>query len=697
MISMDAVLDSFKMIVLLVLVIYVLIFAKKNQLVDTPGWKYIQIGFAFILFGAFLDITDNFESLNSYIIIRDIRVEAVLETIAGYITGLVFLIIGALKWTLGVKRQMEQEFVRQKNQGSSQEHSNSLEENFEKQTSELKKEIAERDRIEDALYFIAQGGWQSDGPDFLKSLVGYLGRKLDMDYVFVDELMEDKVTAKTVALYSMGEFPENIAYPLRGTPCANVIGKTLCCYSSQVQQSFPDDEMLVDMDAESYVGIPLWSSKNEPIGLIAVMARKPIESSQAIEIILQIVAVRAAHEIEKRQEEVQRASLEKRLRHVQKMKAVGQLTGGIAHDFNNILGIVSGNLEIIQSLAPDNKKIVERAEKALNGIKRGTNITRKLQSFSNTDTHKTQVLSVNEYAKNLGGLIKKSITASIIVNYKLSNDLWSILVDPGDLQDAILNLSINARDAMPNGGTLSIETTNKTLDEIYVQQYPGTKAGDYVQITISDTGIGISEDNREKVLEPFFTTKDQTDGSGLGLSMVYGFVQRSGGYLDIQSQVGEGTSIYLYLPRTAEAVLPENKTTKDSSVFPVGTETILIVDDEYALLDVAVIFLETLGYTAITARSGEEALQIIRKTPSLDLLFSDVVMPGEMNGYELAKACRSERPELKIILTSGFTNKHEENLEGANSYMDLLTLNLLAKPYSMLDLAVAVRNILDSE
>lgn len=695
MVSTDIVLECVRAVVLLVLVIYVWNFGRKKQFVVTPGWKYIQFGFVFILFGSFLDITDNFDSLNSYIFIGDTRAEALLETIVGYLTGFVLLTIGVMKWAPGVERLMEQVSVRKKAEETLQEERQNLEENIEKQTSDLKKEIAERDKIEDALYFIAQGGWKSDGPDFLKSLVGYLGKKLEMDYVFVDELMEDKVTAKTVALYSLGEYPENISYPLSGTPCANVIGKNLCCYANQVQQSFPEDEMLVDMDAESYVGIPLWSSKNEPLGLIAVMARKPITSSQSIETILQIVAVRAAHELEKRQEEIQRASLEERLRHVQKMEAIGQLTGGIAHDFNNILGIISGNLEIIQSLATDNIKIYERAEKALSGTDRAANITRKLLGFSKTDTHKIRVISVNEFAKNLGGLIEKSLTASITVHTNLSNDLWPVLVDPGDLQDAILNLSINARDAMPDGGTLSITTANKTLDENYVQQYPGTKVGDYVQIAITDTGIGIPEEIREKVLEPFFTTKDQSDGSGLGLSMVYGFVQRSGGYLDIHSKVGEGTSVYLLLPRVDEEHSPKPETSNNSTGLPVGTETILVVDDENALLDVAASFLETLGYTPITARSGDDALQIIRKTPSLDLVFSDVVMPGKMNGYELAMKGRSERPTLKILLTSGFTKKYEDSVQGEDNYQDLLTSNLLAKPYSLPELAVAVRDILD--
>ncbi|MEH6402497.1 MAG: ATP-binding protein [Sneathiella sp.] len=571
-----------------------------------------------------------------------------------------------------------------------------LEENVEKRTAELKKEIAERDRIEDALYFVAQGGWQSDGSDFLKSLVKYLGEKLAMDYVFVDELLEDNKTAKTVALYSMGEFPENISYPLEGTPCANVIGKTLCCYTRQVQESFPEDEMLVDMDAESYVGIPLWSSENKPLGLIAVMSQGRIEFPQAIETILKIVAVRAAHELERRQEELKRQTLEERLRHVQKMEAVGQLTGGIAHDFNNILGIIAGNLEIIQTLAPDNTQIQVRSENALKGTERAANITRKLLGFSQTDAHKIKVISVNQFAQNLGGFIEKSLTASITVQTKLSEGLWPIKADPGELQDAILNLSLNARDAMPNGGILKIETINETLDTRFLSKQSEAKAGDYVRISITDTGVGIADEIKNKILEPFFTTKNQRDGSGLGLSMVYGFVQRSNGYLDILSRIGQGTTIHLYLPRANNLQnedLEAAETAEVEEKQPNGSETILIVDDEPALLDVAASFLDQLGYTTLTAGNGDQALQLIKDSPKLDLLFSDVVMPGNMNGYELADKSRNARPDLKILLASGFTKK----LEKQDKYFELRTIKLLVKPYNLLEMAKAVRSVFDDE
>jgi len=697
LISSDIVLESIRAIVLLVLVSYMWHFGRKRHFLVTAGWRYIQLGFLLILFGTVLDLTDNFESLNKYYFIGDTPAQALLEKVVGYLAGFIFLTVGVIKWAPSVENLIKQNTIRREAEEALKIERQNLEENVEKRTAELKNEIAERDRIEDALYFVAQGGWQSDSPDFLKSLVNYLGNKLSLDYVFVDELMEDNKTAKTVALYSMGEILENISYPLSGTPCANVIGKTLCCYRHQVQESFPEDAMLVDMDAESYVGIPLWSSKSEPLGLIAVMARTPLKSTQTIETILQIVAVRAAHELEKRQEQKKRKLLEKRLRHVQKMEAVGQLTGGIAHDFNNILGIISGNLEIIQSLAPDNSQIQTRSENALIGTERAASITRKLLGFARTDAYKIKVLSVNKFAKNLGGLIEKSLTASITVQTELSDGLWPVKVDPGDLQDAILNLSLNGRDAMPSGGILKIETKNETLDHQYLSKHPEAKAGDYVRISITDTGVGIAEEIREKVLEPFFTTKGHSDGSGLGLSMVYGFVQRSGGYLDIQSKIGQGTTISLYLPRAVKLQNEDIKPKDDQPNLPHGTETILVVDDEPALLDVAISFLKRLGYTAIPAKNGDQALQLITETPNLDLLFCDVVMPGDMNGYELAIQSRETRPDLKVLLTSGFTDKFEKKLGNKDEYIKFLTTQLLVKPYNQSSLAIAIRNMLDEE
>lgn len=389
--------------------------------------------------------------------------------------------------------------------------------------------------------------------------------------------------------------------------------------------------------------------------------------------------------------------LEAQIRRSQKLDSIGQLTGGIAHDFNNIIGIIMGNLEILQLMFSSDEKALNRIEKALKGANRGADITRKLLNFSRTDMQEKSLISINELINNQKDLIAKSLTASIKVNTHLSKDLWTVAIDPGDLEDAILNLSLNARDALPEGGTLIIETVNKVLDENYVQNNPGSEAGEFVMIAISDNGTGMTEEIREKVFEPFFTTKEPGKGTGLGLSMVYGFVQRTGGSININSEVGKGTTIRLYLPRAREGGDAGHAENDISTDLPRGSETILIVDDEDELLEIAVSFMKYLGYKILSATNAEQAIQILKDNKDIDLMLSDVIMPGQLNGYQLAQAAHDDNPALKILLASGFTKEHGEFANSNGVYLARLMANLLNKPYNLLDLALAVRRTLDEE
>lgn len=394
-----------------------------------------------------------------------------------------------------------------------------------------------------------------------------------------------------------------------------------------------------------------------------------------------------------KQIEIDRLKLETQLRHVQKMDAVGQLTGGIAHDFNNILNIIYGNLELLESRISNDNIAMERLEKAMKGTLRGADITRKLLNFSRKDAYEVRLVSVNKFIQNIEDLIAKSLTAKIKVEIQLAENLWPVSLDPGDLEDALLNLAINSRDAMPDGGTLVIETANKYLDERYVERNPESKSGDFVMISVSDTGTGFTEENKEKAFEPFFTTKGPGKGTGLGLSMVYGFVQRSGGHLKIYSEAGVGSTIRFYLPRVHVREHVSDINRKNDYKMPVGSETVLVVDDEEGLLDVAVSYLQDLGYKTFSASNGADALKIIRENRDLDLLFSDIIMLGSMDGYQLARAAHGENPALKILLASGFTKKREEYLNGESRYLSKLAANLLTKPYNQAELAIAVRQI----
>ena len=382
------------------------------------------------------------------------------------------------------------------------------------------------------------------------------------------------------------------------------------------------------------------------------------------------------------------------LRNSQKMDAVGQLTGGIAHDFNNLLGIIMGNLELLQMDLSNEPKLLDRIEQALAGTARGAQLTRKLLNFSRQDNYVKELIQINPFIENIYELISKSVTASIQVETHLADDLWPVEIDQGELEDAILNLSLNARDAMPNGGLLIIETSNRHVDKNYVRQHPSVSIGDYVRVSISDNGIGMNEEVAKKIYDPFFTTKEFGKGSGLGLSMVFGFVQRSGGHIQLYSEEGKGTSFSIYLPRA------KNKTykvkTEELVELPQGNETVLIVDDEKTLTDTARVYLERLGYQTHLANSGEEALEILSEIDGIDLVFSDVVMPG-IDGFELAESVLRKWPGIKILLTSGFSARQTELANTPEEALIELAENILEKPFNMRELALAVRNTLDEK
>jgi len=383
------------------------------------------------------------------------------------------------------------------------------------------------------------------------------------------------------------------------------------------------------------------------------------------------------------------------LRRAQKMEAIGQLTGGIAHDFNNILGIIMGNLELLKFKLVDSDEALERVENALKGSQRGADITRKLLSFSRNTTQDAKPTQVNTIVENMQELISKSLTVSIDMQTKLAGDLWTVEIDPGDLEDAILNLSLNAKDAMPEGGTLVIETENIVLDEAYVNSNPESQCGDFVLISVRDDGVGMPKDVREKALEPFFSTKEQGKGTGLGLSMVYGFTQNSGGHVSIISELNEGTSFQIYLPRAKmkSKVAAERK--NHLTELPRGTETILIVDDEATLVEIAEEHLKYLGYSVLSALDASQALDILAENNSVDLVFSDIIMPGDMDGCRLAQSVHELYPTHKILLVSGFTKKQGGLPESDSAFVLELLRKRLHKPYNLPELALAVRYALD--
>jgi len=383
---------------------------------------------------------------------------------------------------------------------------------------------------------------------------------------------------------------------------------------------------------------------------------------------------------------------EEALRRAQKMDAVGQLTGGIAHDFNNILNIILGNIDLLKLTVDMDDKGRKRLDTITKSAKRAANLTKQLLSFTRNKAVKVASTNINEVVLAMNNMIMRSITPQVEVEHILVDNLWLTEIDQGDFEDAVLNLVINARDAMAGSGQLIIETSNKSFDarDCLVMNL-GIEPGDYVAFSISDNGEGILPEQQEHIFEPFFTTKPQGKGTGLGLAMVFGFCQRSKGNINVYSEPGKGTTFRIYLPKAKEnhqdIVLKHEHAEKQLK----GRETILVVDDEEDLVELVQVSLEALGYKVVTATNGKQGLEQLNNNPSIDLLFSDVVMPGGINGYQLAQQAKAKNASLKILLTSGFQEKvvTETNKTEFDN-------NLLSKPYSQTDILLRIRELLDN-
>jgi len=381
------------------------------------------------------------------------------------------------------------------------------------------------------------------------------------------------------------------------------------------------------------------------------------------------------------------------LRQSQKMEAMGQLTGGIAHDFNNMLAIVIGSLDVASRRLQRGGADVERhLESARAGALRAATLTQRLLAFSRQSPLAPRVLSFNELVASMSELLRRTLGERVGLETVLAGGLWPTRVDPNQLESAVLNLAVNARDAMPEGGNLTIETANVYLDGRYTAGEIGLTAGQYVMIAVTDVGYGMAPAVLAKVFDPFFTTKPAGKGTGLGLSMVYGFAKQSGGHVRIYSEVGRGTTVKLYLPRHFGSLEDANARSRTPGVPTVAsrTETVLVVEDEDRVRQMSCEALRELGYTVHEAASAEQALALFNSLRQVDVLFTDVVMAG-MTGRQLADALQLQAPALKVLYTTGYTR----NAVVHNGVLDP-GVAFLPKPFSVEDLAVKLRAILDA-
>ncbi|HZZ35615.1 MAG TPA: CHASE3 domain-containing protein [Caulobacteraceae bacterium] len=384
----------------------------------------------------------------------------------------------------------------------------------------------------------------------------------------------------------------------------------------------------------------------------------------------------------------ERVRSEERLRAAQRMEAVGQLTGGVAHDFNNLLQVIRGNLELLEPVLEGQAQAQRRLKSALHGTERAAQLTRQLLAFARRQPLEPEVINLSRLVGEMADLLRRTLGESIEVETVVAGGLWNTLADPAQVESAILNLALNARDAMPDGGRLTIEITNASLDEAYGRGAEDLTPGQYVLLAISDTGQGMDAATLARAFEPFFTTKSGDHGTGLGLAMVYGFVRQSKGHVQIYSEPDHGTTVKIYLPRSRQpesvGALPAEVRRADT-----GERTILVVEDETAVRAAAVGMLEGLGYQCLEAGNAADALEIMKNGAKVDLVFTDVVMPGPLSTRDFAQNVREMSPELPILFTSGYTENaiiHHGRLDDG--------VSLLAKPYARDDLARKVAQLI---
>jgi CheY-like chemotaxis protein len=376
---------------------------------------------------------------------------------------------------------------------------------------------------------------------------------------------------------------------------------------------------------------------------------------------------------------------------MQKMDAIGQLTGGVAHDFNNMLAVIISALQLAQRrLARGETDISRFTDAAMDAARRAATLTSRLLAFARRTPLSPSVLDVNRVVGGMSELLRRTLGEQIEFETVLAGGVWRVAADVSELENAIINVCVNARDAMSGGGKLTIETANAFLDEAYASANIDVAPGQYVMIAVTDTGAGMPPEVKAKVFEPFYTTKEVGKGTGLGLSHVHGFLKQSGGHVSIYSEVGHGTTVKLYLPRTslAEAEAPRPALMED---LPAGDPAtlILVVEDEERVRTLSVASLRELGYTVLHADSGAKALDILEKNPGAALMFTDIVMPG-MSGRKLADEAKRRWPTLKVLYTTGYT----QNAIVHNGVVDA-DARLLLKPYSLSDLARKIRAVLD--
>jgi len=540
-----------------------------------------------------------------------------------------------------------------------------------------------------ALRQVVLGTTAFTGEDFFPALVAHLAAALDVRYAFlgVTDDPADGTRVRTLAAHFAGRPVANFSYALEGGPCEQVVaaGETVHVAEAAARR-FPRDVALARLGVEAYLGTPLLRSGGARLGVLVVMDTRPLDLGREPAAILQIFAARAAAELDRLRREAERAELEEVLVRAQKLEGLGRLAGGVAHDFNNLLTVILSHAALAEEELPAGGAARELVTPIREAAQRAATLTRQLLTFARKQVTQPRSVDLNAAVEGVSGMLRRLLGAQIEIAPALAPALWPARVDPGQLEQVLVNLAVNARDAMPGGGRLALTTANEPLG-LERARTRGLPPGDYVRVSVADTGTGMDAETLRRAFDPFFTTKGDR-GTGLGLATSVGIAQQAGGQLWAESTPGHGAVFHLLLPRATLEAPPDAPPLR--TPIPDGARaTVLVVEDDAAVRETAVRALRRAGHAVLAAPDGEEALRLAgRHAGRIDLLLTDVVLPG-VNGPELARRLREARPSLRVLLTSGYAADEALRLsEGGAPF--------LPKPYTPDELAVWVAELLTS-
>ncbi|NJD19174.1 MAG: response regulator [Gemmatimonadetes bacterium] len=532
------------------------------------------------------------------------------------------------------------------------------------------------------LHEFAQQVAPATGEACFEAVVRFLGERFGADLAFVSALVPGTAVLRTMAAWRDGAVCSAFEYPLSGTPCHDVMFGELRSCDDHVAECFPRDPLLAEMGARGYVGTPLVASDGTCFGVMAAIFRAPIPAASSVDSALAVLASRASAEVERVRSDAQRRALEEQLVRAQRLESVGRLAGGISHDLNNLLAPILAYAEMALDRLPESDPLHADLKEILAAAERAAAVTRQLLAFSRRQVLEMGRVSLNSVVESLGRMLRTAIREEIHLVTRLSPDLADVHADRGQLEQVLLNLVVNARDAMPGGGRLTISTFNRMETG-----GDGLPPGYYACIEVVDTGCGMDEVTQAHIFEPFFTTKPTTEGTGLGLAVVYGIVQQHGGGIEVKSEPGKGTTMRVCLPAAAVSD-PSPSTPPQDGKRLRGSEKIMVVEDETAVRRLVVAVLRRHGYEVVEAPTPLQGLELaLDPSRELDLLVTDVVMP-QMDGVELYRRISQQRPGLPVRYLSGYA------LDGIAA-RGVTEVNLLEKPFSLKDLTDRVRQALD--